>query len=260
MRGTASLRSSSRFAWSSGTKSVNPVMLPPGRARLATRPAPTASPTPRRDYGDCRGSSLGGEGRGCASMRHDDVNPECNQLGHQGGETVILPLRPSVFDGNVLPLHVAQIAPTRPQRFHRFRVSGMRLRAQKPDLVYLAGLRLSSDRRKCETGSENDREPDQPQRHLGWDGWRESSRPELLAAWGVRRFPRRPLHGAPRQGPFGGQTPRGSGSNGPVRLAAARHCKTSWLLPLESQNVIRPSRSTRSSTTGNDALHFPHRA
>src|SRR5262249_14100771 len=60
-------------------------------------------------------------------------------------------------------------------------------------------------------------------------------------------------------GTFRGQTPRGSGSNGPVRLAAARHCKTSWLLPSESQNVIRPSRSTRSSTTGNDELHFAHR-
>jgi hypothetical protein len=61
-------------------------------------------------------------------------------------------------------------------------------------------------------------------------------------------------------GPFGGQTPRGSGSSGPVRPASARHCRTSWLLPFESQNVIRPSRSTRSSTTGNDELHFAHRA
>ena len=76
------------------------------------------------------------------------------------------------------------------------------------------------------------------------------------ARWCLPRRPQRRV----LQGPFGGQTPRGSGSSGPVRLAAARHCKTSWLLPLESQNVILPSRSTRSSTTGNDELHFAHRA
>jgi hypothetical protein len=31
-------------------------------------------------------------------------------------------------------------------------------------------LRLGGERRKCETGSEND--PDQPHEHLGRDGWR----------------------------------------------------------------------------------------
>ena len=42
-------------------------------------------------------------------------------------------------------------------------------------------LRFRGDRRKNETNSENNREPDQPHGHLGEDGWRESSRPELLA-------------------------------------------------------------------------------
>jgi hypothetical protein len=44
-------------------------------------------------------------------------------------------------------------------------------------------LRSRSEWHKSETNSESDREADQPQRHLGWDGWRESSRPEL---WAVR--------------------------------------------------------------------------
>jgi len=61
-------------------------------------------------------------------------------------------------------------------------------------------------------------------------------------------------------GPFGGQTPTGSGSGGPVWPASVRHSKTSWLFG-ENLNVIRPSRSTRSSSTGNDdALHLAHRA
>ncbi len=41
--GTISFRSSSRFPLSSGARVDNPVMFPPGRARLATNPLPTGS-------------------------------------------------------------------------------------------------------------------------------------------------------------------------------------------------------------------------
>src|SRR5215467_1964021 len=41
--GTASLSTSSLFVFSSGAKLDSPVTLPPGRARLATKPAPTGS-------------------------------------------------------------------------------------------------------------------------------------------------------------------------------------------------------------------------
>ena len=42
--GTASLSTSSLLVISSDAKLESPVTLPPGRARLATRPAPTGSP------------------------------------------------------------------------------------------------------------------------------------------------------------------------------------------------------------------------
>ena len=42
--GTTSLSISSLLVFSSGDKLESPVTLPPGRARLATRPAPTGSP------------------------------------------------------------------------------------------------------------------------------------------------------------------------------------------------------------------------
>ena len=42
--GTASLSISSLLVFSSGAKLESPVTLPPGRARLATKPAPTGSP------------------------------------------------------------------------------------------------------------------------------------------------------------------------------------------------------------------------
>ena len=41
---TASLSISSLLVFSSGAKPENPVTLPPGRAKLATKPAPTGSP------------------------------------------------------------------------------------------------------------------------------------------------------------------------------------------------------------------------
>jgi hypothetical protein len=41
---TASLSISSLFVFNSGDKLEKPVTLPPGRARLATKPAPTGSP------------------------------------------------------------------------------------------------------------------------------------------------------------------------------------------------------------------------
>ena len=43
--GTASLSTSSLLVFSSVAKAESPVTLPPGRARLATRPTPTGSPT-----------------------------------------------------------------------------------------------------------------------------------------------------------------------------------------------------------------------
>ena len=43
--GTASLSISNLLVFSSTAKVENPVTLPPGRARLATRPSPTGSPT-----------------------------------------------------------------------------------------------------------------------------------------------------------------------------------------------------------------------
>ena len=49
--GTASLSTSSLFVFSSGPKLENPVTLPPGRARLATKPVPTGSPASSSRWG-----------------------------------------------------------------------------------------------------------------------------------------------------------------------------------------------------------------
>ena len=45
MPGAISLRRLSHLPPMAGSLFVNPVMLPPGRGKLATKPAPTGSPT-----------------------------------------------------------------------------------------------------------------------------------------------------------------------------------------------------------------------
>ena len=116
MRGNTSLSSSSRFALSSGLKNDNPVTFPPGRARLATRPAATASPTDAMTIGIVVVACLAARVPGVA-VGHDDVDLETNQLSRQLGEPVILALRPAEFDDDVLAFDVAEVAQTGSQCF-----------------------------------------------------------------------------------------------------------------------------------------------
>ena len=50
-RGAISFSSSNHFPPRESSKFVNPVTLPPGRARLSTKPACTGSPTPKKTIG-----------------------------------------------------------------------------------------------------------------------------------------------------------------------------------------------------------------
>jgi len=94
---------------SSGTASVNPVMFPPGRERLATRPVPTASPTPVITMGMVVVARL--------AARAEEVP-------------------------------ILQITQARPQGCHAFLVGGVRVRTQQPDPVDLPwSLRLRGERR-----------------------------------------------------------------------------------------------------------------
>src|SRR6266446_8409672 len=121
MVGTASFRSSSRFAARSGPSTVKPVTFPPGRARLETRPLLTGSPALAMTMGDRRRRLLGRESRGRAPG-HDDVHVEPNEVGREIRESLILPLRASLLERNALSFHVAEIAKAQPERLPRRRV------------------------------------------------------------------------------------------------------------------------------------------
>ena len=90
------LNSSSRFPAVSIVRLVNPVMLPPGRARLSTRPVSTGSVGTVHHNGDGRGCLLGSQDRRLAA-RHDEVDVEPDEFGRQRWEAGDVPFCVTVF-------------------------------------------------------------------------------------------------------------------------------------------------------------------
>ena len=92
-----------------------PVTLPPGRARLSTKPASTGSdPSARHNDGNRLGRILGRPDASVPSCYHDDINLETHQLGRKLRGPIELPLRISVLDGDVLSFYVAKLAQSQP--------------------------------------------------------------------------------------------------------------------------------------------------
>jgi hypothetical protein len=61
-----------------------------------------------------------------------------NQIGSQGRQPIILALRPPVFDDNILPLDVADVAKALVESVQKVRKQGGRFAAEEPD--YRHGL------------------------------------------------------------------------------------------------------------------------
>ena len=92
-----------------------PVTLPPGRARLSTRPASTGSiPEPIITMGIVLVAFLAARITRLPSCYHDDINLETHQLGRKLRVPIALPLRISVLDGDVLSFDVATLAQSQP--------------------------------------------------------------------------------------------------------------------------------------------------
>ena len=106
--GTSSRRSSSRFAANSPTKKLIPVRLPPGRARLATRPSLTGSSETAKTMGIVVVAALAREccgGRRSQQSRRlvgEPVRPPAPAVGH-------IDPPPSDIDRHVLALDIAGI-------------------------------------------------------------------------------------------------------------------------------------------------------
>src|SRR5262249_7681207 len=120
------------------------------------------------------GRLLCSKGRGSAEAA-DDVYLEFSERTCEPRQPGRVTVSPAGFNSNVPPLDVTQRRQTLSQRLKFVRACRRRGWGEPADSVNLP-LRRAGERRKRETQNENDREPDPPHRHLGWDGWRESSR------------------------------------------------------------------------------------
>jgi hypothetical protein len=91
---------------------------------------------------------------GLRTRSNDEVDPEFDQFGCEAGESLGLPLSPSMFNDDVLPFHVAAFA----QSFQECREpSGHQGRGSSPekaDSVNIAGLLRLGGERGGEHGSQ----------------------------------------------------------------------------------------------------------
>ena len=103
--GRAPLMISSRFPVSSATESVTPVMLPSGRARLATQPFDRIIDRERHDDGDRPSRCPRRRDRLAADEEH--VDAEADQLRRKRGDPCQVSSSETVFDDDVLARYPA---------------------------------------------------------------------------------------------------------------------------------------------------------
>src|SRR5262249_26078621 len=103
--GAISLSSSSHFTLMPNSNSVNPVALPPGRAKLATKPAPTGSGG-LCEYDRHGAGRLMQRRHRCAASGQDDIGRERDQFRRMFANALHIAPGPAGID-----LHSAAIGP-----------------------------------------------------------------------------------------------------------------------------------------------------
>ena len=92
-----------------------PVTLPPGSGKAFNEAClDRIKPTTRHNDGNRLGRILSRPDQPVPSCYHDDINLETHQLGRKLREPIDLPLRISVFGGDVLSFYVATLAQSQP--------------------------------------------------------------------------------------------------------------------------------------------------
>ena len=91
----------------SGKWNCEPVMLPPGRARLGTIPIVTASPISATTIGIVVVAPCAGSRR---SIGHEHIRPKLDQLVREARQAIVPALGPAVLDDEVLALLVTEVA------------------------------------------------------------------------------------------------------------------------------------------------------
>ena len=201
MRGAISLTSCRYFPTISvPASSASPVTLPPGRARLATRPRRTGVDHARHDDGDRARGLLR---RAYVQRGHgdDEVDLHVDELGRERPGTILLPLGIPALDGEIAARHVAvfpkaldhglPVHATLRRALLR-RALGVRWAARserKPDPVHLRGL-LPVGSRRTNDEAEGEHHAESGMQRLHRDLPFESRRSRYRAAHTINATPR----------------------------------------------------------------------
>src|SRR6266540_315687 len=123
--GINSRRSSSRFAVTSALKTLIPVMLPPGRERLVTRPSRTGSSPTMKTMGVVVVAAL--------AAKVDGVPAVAIQIGRQLRQPVVLIIGESIHNRHALAFHVAGVFEALAKSAQPIRDRVRESRVEKPD-------------------------------------------------------------------------------------------------------------------------------
>src|SRR4030095_427417 len=93
-----------------------------------------------------------------------DIHVETDQLGGEGGQPLILAFAIAVLDGDVLALHIAELAQSSAERLIAGDVRGGHAGRENSDAGNSWRLLRFGRSRSKDAESENDRESDQPHR------------------------------------------------------------------------------------------------
>jgi hypothetical protein len=123
--GSSSCSSSSRFGATSTFNWVTPVMLPPGRLRLATSPSLIGSPPVSKTIGITAVAALAASAAGGADSG-DDAHLSPHEIGRPLRQPLVSVLCPPVFDLDVAALDVTAFAQPLPEgsQHRRLRFGG----------------------------------------------------------------------------------------------------------------------------------------
>ena len=106
--GAISLSNSSHFALTPYSYRANPVMFPPGRARLEVNPAATGSMTIAKTMGIARVTSCSAVAAGVVEADYD-VGHKRNQLRSVGAVELSFCSGPTCVDPHVLAIHPTEL-------------------------------------------------------------------------------------------------------------------------------------------------------
>ena len=126
-------------------KKLIPVRLPPGRARLATRPSLTGSSATTKTMGIVVVAALAANAER-TSGRDDHGDLSANQIGRQRRQPIDLILGPAVFDRHVLALDIAGLLQALAKSAQTVRGRVRRCGVEEPDHRHRRLLRARRER------------------------------------------------------------------------------------------------------------------